>query len=94
MIFFLMKPVAEMFRRGAPVHRSLSFLPIVWEDEESEKFRLIQFNIGLAYSMTTIIFVGIAVLTGWMVYEQVSSLAENTSKYQEKVDELLFSIAS
>ena len=92
MIFFLMKPIAEMFRRGAPVHRSMSFLPLIWEDKESEKFRLIQFNIGLAYSMTMIIFVGIAVLTGWMVYEQVSSLAENTAKYQDKVDELLVSL--
>ena len=29
MIFFLMKPIAEMFRRGAPIHRSLSFLPFI-----------------------------------------------------------------
>ena len=45
MIFFLMRPAAEMFRRGAPIHKSLSFLPLTWYDDTYERHRLIKLNV-------------------------------------------------
>ena len=92
MIFFLMRPVAEMFRRGAPIHNSLSFLPLTWYDKDSGKNRLIKFNLAFAYLMTTVLFIGVAVLTGWLIYEQVSSLAGNTSVYETRIDEIITSL--